>query len=222
MASNNNQPPFWITLPGIITATSGLVVAIGTFVGILYGVGVLGERTPPRPEPFEAVGDITPTVDPIPTIQPPPTPTTSDEPAPSPLSLQPGVYTIQQKSNGRFVDAHESGNAFSVVTRTAQNNDTQRWVLIPEGNNTYTIQQMSNGRFMDAHESGNDFSVVTWTLQNNDTQRWILTLVGNNTYTIQQKSNGRFVDAHESENDFSVVTRTAQNNDTQRWIIKSS
>jgi hypothetical protein len=138
-------------------------------------------------------------------------------------TLETGVYTIQQKSNNRFWDAHESsGNDFSVVTRTAQNNDTQRWILTPVGG-VYTIQQKSNSRFVDAHESsGNDFSVVTRTAQNNDTQRWVLMHLDNSlcTYTIQQLSNGRFVDAHEAAgNDFSVVTRTAQNNDTQRWTL---
>ncbi len=134
-----------------------------------------------------------------------------------------GTYTIQQKSGNRFVDAHESsGNDFSVVTRTAQNNDTQRWILTPVGG-LYTIQQKSNDRFLDAHESsGNDFSVVTRTAQNNDTQRWVIIHLDSDlcTYTIQQLSNGRFMDAHEhSGNDFSVVSRTAQNNDTQRWVL---
>jgi hypothetical protein len=87
-----------------------------------------------------------------------------------------GVYTIQQKSNGRFVDAHEiEGKDFAIVTRTAQNNDTQRWIVTPLGNNTYTIQQKSNGRFVDAHEiEGKDFALVTRTAQNNDTQRWLI------------------------------------------------
>jgi V8-like Glu-specific endopeptidase len=45
-----------------------------------------------------------------------------------------GVYTIQQKSNNRFVDAHEvAANDFSVVTRPAQNNDTQGWALDSRG-----------------------------------------------------------------------------------------
>lgn len=129
-----------------------------------------------------------------------------------------GVYTIRQESSGRFMDAHTSGNDFSVVTRTAQNNDTQRWVLNPVGA-VYTIRQKGNGRFMDAHESGNDFSVVTRTAQNNDTQRWVLIPTDHDlcTYTAQQLSSRRFMDAHTSSNDFSVVTRTAQNNDTQRW-----
>ena len=137
--------------------------------------------------------------------------------------LSRGNYTIQQKSSSRFMDAHEStANDFSAVTRTAQNNDTQRWSLTPVGT-VYTIQQRSNGRFMDAHtSSANDFSVVTRTAQNNDSQRWVVMHSPNHlsTYTVQQLYKGRFMDAHESTaNDFSAVTRTAQNNDTQRWIL---
>lgn len=134
-----------------------------------------------------------------------------------------GNYTIQQKSNNRFMDAHKSSRKdFSVVTRTAQNNNTQRWILTPVGT-VYTIQQKNNGRFLDAHESSRkDFSVVTRTSQNNNTQRWVVMHSSNHlsTYTIQQLSNGRFVDAHESSgNDFSAVTRTDQDNDTQRWLL---
>jgi hypothetical protein len=139
----------------------------------------------------------------------------------SPLSL--GHYTIQQRINSRFMDAHEiSSKDYSVVTRTAQSNDTQRWRLTPVGN-LYTLQQVSNGRFLDAHvSSSNDFSVVTRTAQNDDTQRWVFQHSPNHpsTYTIQQLVNGRYLDAWEtSRRDFNVVTRTAQNNDSQRWIV---
>ena len=66
------------------------------------------------------------------------------------------VCTIRQKSNGRFVDAHENAtNDFAVVTRPAQNNHTQRWVLLPVGD-SFTIQQLSNGRFVDAHNSAEE------------------------------------------------------------------
>ena len=130
------------------------------------------------------------------------------------------TYTIQQKSSGRYMDAHEGKNDNSVVTRDKQNNTTQTWVLTPLGKDTYTIQQKSNGRYMDAHEGKEDNSVVTRDKQNNTTQSWILRPSGNNTYTIQQKSNGRYMDAHEGKNDNSVVTRDRQNNDTQRWIVK--
>jgi hypothetical protein len=85
-----------------------------------------------------------------------------------------GTYTIQQRSTGRYLDAHEGSNDNSVVTRNRQNNTTQAWILTPLGQNTYTIQQKSNRRYMDAHEGSNDNSVVTRNRQNNNTQRWII------------------------------------------------
>jgi hypothetical protein len=136
---------------------------------------------------------------------------------------QQGVYTIQQESSGRFLDAHQRADEdFSVVTRKEQNNDTQRWILMPEGN-VYTLQQKSSGRFLDAHQrAAEDFNVVTRKEQNNDTQRWILTPEGNG-FTIRQQSSDRFLDAHQrADEDFAVVTRKEQNNDTQRWLIKAA
>jgi len=86
------------------------------------------------------------------------------------------VCTIQQQSNGRFVDAYQSSeHDFALVTRNANNNDSQRWIVIPSANNTFTVQQKSSGRFMDAHEiEQKDFALVTRPAQNNDTQRWLI------------------------------------------------
>jgi len=130
-----------------------------------------------------------------------------------------GKYTIQQKSNGRFLDAHEGSNDNSVVTRNWQRNTTQSWIFVPVGKNRYTIQQMSSRRYMDAHEGSNDNSVVTRDKQNNTSQVWLLSPRGKNTYTVQQMSAGLYMDAHEDSNDNSVVTRNNQNNSTQQWII---
>jgi hypothetical protein len=81
---------------------------------------------------------------------------------------------VQQASNDRFVDAHENaGEDYRLVTRPAQNNDTQRWFFINLGNNIYTVQQVSSGRYVDAQEiAGEDYRLVTRPAQNNDTQRW--------------------------------------------------
>ncbi len=135
--------------------------------------------------------------------------------------LAPGAYTIRQKSNGRFLDAHEIADKdFRLVTRPAQNNDTQRWELASAGA-VYTIRQKSNGRFLDAYEAANDdFRLVTRPDQGNDSQRWVVVPVGDGSFTIQQLRNARFVDAHEGpENDFRLVTRPPQENDTQRWLL---
>ena len=131
------------------------------------------------------------------------------------------VYTLQQLSSGRFLDAHEnSAHDFSAVTRGDQNNDTQRWEVAPLGNGAYTVVQLSSGRFLDALQSaGNDFSAVTRTAQGNDTQRWRFTPVAA-IYEVQQVSSDRHADAHQnSALDFSAVTRGDQNNDTQRWVV---
>ena len=78
-------------------------------------------------------------------------------------------------SSDRFADAYESdANDFGLVTRPAQDNDSQRWVLRPAGGGSYTVQQLVNGRYVDAHEDATkDFAVVTRPAQNNDSQRWI-------------------------------------------------
>lgn len=138
--------------------------------------------------------------------------------------LTQGNYTVQQKSNNRYMDAHDSsGKDFSAVTRTAQNNSTQKWKFNVVGT-IYTIQQKSNDRFADAYGTkAQDFNCVTRPAQNNDSQRWALLhspgLLA--TYTIQQLENGQYLDAWTtSGKDFSVVTRPAQNNNTQRWILE--
>jgi hypothetical protein len=141
----------------------------------------------------------------------------------APLPVVPGVHTIRQASSGRFVDAHDDAHEdFSVVTRTAQHNDTQRWRFTPVAT-VVTVQQVSSDRYVDAHDDAHeDFSVVTRTAQHNDTQRWVVTPVAGrlSTYTLQQLSSGRYLDAHVvGGEDFSVVTRTPQDNDTQRWLI---
>jgi hypothetical protein len=132
------------------------------------------------------------------------------------------IVTIQQVSSGRFLDAHEiEGLDYRIVTRPAQNNNTQLWRMVPLGGSVYTLQQMSNNRFVDAHEyDAADWHLVTRTAQNNTTQRWLFTAQGGGIFTIQQVSNGRYMDAHETDaNDFGVVTRTWQGNSTQQWRV---
>lgn len=139
-----------------------------------------------------------------------------------PFTVGSGIHTIRQRSNSRFVDAHEhSGKDFAVVTRPNQANDTQRWIVRPVGG-IFTLQQRSNSRFVDAHEhSGEDFRVVTRPDQANDTQRWAIFWHGEGEYSMLQISSGRFLDAYQSAaQDFSVVTRPRSTSANQRWLIR--
>ena len=140
-------------------------------------------------------------------------------------NLSSGTFTVQQKSNARYIDAYDyEGTDYTVVTRTKQSNNTQRWIFRKVDIDTYTIQQKSTGRYLDAHESQDyNYTVVTRSFQNNNTQRWIIKKVGTNAYTIQQKSTGRYLDAHTTpDNDYSLVTRTRQQNNTQVWVLTNA
>jgi hypothetical protein len=85
-------------------------------------------------------------------------------------------YTVQQKSSGRFLDAHESSSRdYAVVTRPSQNNDTQRWCLNQLFGGRY-MRQISSSRFLDAYEiSSRNYAAVTRSLQGSRTQQWTLT-----------------------------------------------
>lgn len=140
-----------------------------------------------------------------------------------------GKYTVQQVSSQRFLDAHQrSSKDWSAVTRPAQNNDTQKWLIEPLGDDTYTIQQVSTRLFLDAHqETVHDYDVVMRPRQQNDTQSWEIKSLGDDTYTVRQLSSGRYLDAHQKKHprlggilsDYRAVTRPRQNNDTQKWLL---
>lgn len=133
------------------------------------------------------------------------------------------VYTIQQFSNSRFLDAFQdntNGHNHGAVTRTAQNNDTQRWHVMPLGGDAYRLRQQSNGRFLEAHDEAlDDFAIVTRPEQDNDTQVWIIKpVVLKGSYIVQHKGTRRLVDAYQdSDDDHAVVHRGNQKNLTQRW-----
>ena len=138
---------------------------------------------------------------------------------------KPGVVTVRQASTGRLLDAHQvESKDFRLVTRPAQGNESQRWLLAPVGT-VYVIRHKTSGRFLDAYQSGfegdDDFRLVTRDAGRDDaSQRWIVVPAGDGTVTIRQLSTNRFVDAHKiAERDFEAVTRPAQFDRTQRWVL---
>jgi hypothetical protein len=133
-----------------------------------------------------------------------------------------GIYTIQQQSTQRYLDAHDTANKdYRVVTRPRQDNATQRWFLTRVTGNTYRIRQQSTLRYVDAHDTADrDFAIVTRPYQPNATQEWLITPAGDGTYVIMHAYTRRYLDAHDTANwDFGAVTRPAQPNTTQRWIL---
>ena len=143
----------------------------------------------------------------------------------NPYVLAGGTYTIQQRENNRYLDAHEIDDHRS-FTGDEERNNTQRWIIQPvhAKPNTYTIQQASNNRYLDAYgNSVKDFQVTTRTAQYDTSQQWRITPVPYepDTYTVQQVVNGRYLDAHlDSISNFNVVTRNQEANFSQQWRIK--
>jgi hypothetical protein len=134
-----------------------------------------------------------------------------------------GVYTIEQTSSKRLLDAYQSTNTdWTVVTRPPQTNATQHWILSNVAGSTYVLQQQSSGRYLDAYlTQEHDFTVVTRATQNNDTQRWNLTPLGNDTYRLQQTNTDRYLDAYQvKDRNFKAVTRPPQVSQSQVWRIK--
>ena len=93
------------------------------------------------------------------------------------------IYTLQQVSNDRFLDAYETEPFdFRAVTWAPQGNTSQQWLMTDLGGGVYRIQQVNTGRYLDAHETdANGFRAVTRAWQSNSTQEWrvtpVLTLV---------------------------------------------
>jgi hypothetical protein len=137
-------------------------------------------------------------------------------------ALPSGLYFIQQKQTMRYLDAYESSsNDFAAVTRVAQNDPRQKWVVTALRDGAYTIQQKETMRYLDAYDAGqHDWNAVLRPAQWNPSQEWVITPTTHGTFTIQQKNTMRYLDAFESlGQDFHVVTRPAQHDTSQEWVF---
>ena len=141
-------------------------------------------------------------------------------------AIAPQIFTIQQVSSGRFLDAWNDGSHdYDVVTRPGQGDPSQEWKVTfdDSGAAVATIQQVSSGRFLDAHEIDSlDFRAVSRPGgQTDNTQNWQVHSIGGGSYNIIQQSSGRLLDAHEiKEKDFESVTRPGgQTDHTQEWRL---
>lgn len=132
-----------------------------------------------------------------------------------------GWFTIQQREGSKYLDAHlNRAEDFKVVTRPAQNNDSQIWRVTPNPDGSFTLQQKSNDRYLDAYEGDqHDWKAVTRPPQSNNSQSWTLAASAGGSYTIRQGSSGQYLDAYPGRTGGQAVTRPAQCNDSQNWIF---
>lgn len=141
------------------------------------------------------------------------------------------VYTIQQSSSGRFLDAHRSSQyQYSAVTRVDQSlvpiqKWTQLWAVRDHrlyGNGLshsghYRIQQLANRRYLEDN-AYYDSDVRTGPYRDNLSQAWDIVPTGNSESYRVTTVDGRYLDAYQSSS-FSATTREFQDTDTQEWIF---
>jgi len=123
------------------------------------------------------------------------------------------LFTLKQKSTGRFLDAYEGHSDYRATTRPRQYEKewyTQMWKFTqvaedPRGK-IYTIQQYSKRRYLDAYEdSGHDYQVTTREAQYDDqaaSQQWLVTPAMACTVSAHPSGNwvntGRFSNADQT------------------------
>ncbi len=146
--------------------------------------------------------------------------------APATAQVLNGEYTVQQKSNNRYLDAYEGVSDNIAMTRPRESNNTQVWIFTPQGGDRYTIRQKSSGLFLDTffkpvggQDSPDKFVVATRPYNASSTQIWHLTKNTDGSYRIRSNSN-RALEGMGPANDFAVLANISNNTVQQRWIIK--
>jgi hypothetical protein len=132
------------------------------------------------------------------------------------------AIVVNPDRDGRFLDAHTTANHdYGVVTRTAEDDGSQRWLLTDQGGGAYTIMQLSTGRYLDAHEIDSlHFRAVTRPRQDNPTQLWHLTRLPGDLAMLQQVSSARALQASlAAPEDYRVTTQNPQERFEQQWRL---
>merc|ERR1719453_2397600 len=94
-----------------------------------------------------------------------------------------GIWTIQQKSTGMYLDAYptdgafQNGLGFEAVVRPKQNDTSQHWIVTKRDGEVYEIKQESSGKYLDAWEQidplwNRNYTTVVRPTQNNPSQMW--------------------------------------------------
>ena len=137
-----------------------------------------------------------------------------------------GEYTVQQKSNNRYLDAYEGSSDNIAMTRPRESNNSQVWIFTPQGGDRYTIRQKSSGLFLDTffkpvggQDTPDIFVVATRPYNAVSTQIWHLTKNPDGSYSIRSNSN-RALEDMGAANDYAILANISNNTERQRWIIK--
>jgi hypothetical protein len=144
--------------------------------------------------------------------------------APVPAARTERVVSIvvNPDRDGRFLDAYTTASRdHGVVTRAAEDDGSQTWLLTGQGGGAYTVMQLSTGRYLDAHEvESRQFRAVTRPRQGDPSQLWHLTALPGDLAMLQQVSTGRALQASFADpEDYRVTTQDPQDRFEQQWRL---
>jgi outer membrane biosynthesis protein TonB len=141
--------------------------------------------------------------------------------APATLSAE-KTYTIINY-NGMSLEALNGGDKASNVVASAAKADavTQKWRLIPAGDNFYYIFNEAQRYSLDieGRVDQNGKNIRVWVPNGSNAQKFKLIPIGNDQYWIQT-NNGNNLGIDGATSGANVLLRTSGQDINQRWVIK--
>jgi len=121
----------------------------------------------------------------------------------SPIALLDGVFTIQQESSGKYLDADNEvwGGHSSVMsyTKQADFSSRQQFILRRVKGEVYTITHLSSGRLLGAHVFEGDMNATVFPelVSVGTSQQWMMVYLKYNTFLFQHILTGRILGERE-------------------------
>ncbi|KUI99140.1 RICIN domain-containing protein [Vibrio sp. MEBiC08052] len=113
-------------------------------------------------------------------------------------SVRNGVYTIQSKVSGKFVEVAnaDKSNGANISQWPDNGHNTQRWLVTKRDDGYYSIINLNSAKAMEVYGAGkaNGDNVSQWQYEGGDTQKWDIRDLNNNYHVLVNKNSGKALD----------------------------
>lgn len=134
--------------------------------------------------------------------------------------LQPGLYVLQNRDNGRYLDGDGAGSGYRVDTSLAIGDDDV-WELIQLEGGRWLLRNVVTGRYLDADGAGAGYDVNQSANPSLDDE-WniepVPAEIADGGYWLINADNGRYLDADGAENGYNVETSANPSLDDE-WLL---
>ena len=130
-------------------------------------------------------------------------------------TIENGIYIIEsalQKDKVVDVNGGVEDNGANIQLWTRNDNSSQKFKVMYEGDGTYSIMALCSKKYLDAENGGNTqgTNVIQYQSTNGKNQRWHIKDEGDGTYSIISASSGLYLDVYDN--------RTADGTNIQLWF----